>query len=162
MLDLMKDDRKLKFVLKEVSGAGRGVSIQASAGCGGRAHAGPDRRQEISRIPSEAAQRGAARADLARALAARQGGRFSTSRGIEKDMASDEVKATIEEKLQARRGARPSTATPSYVVGNDVLVGAVGLKHAQGKGQRHALRQNRPAEPIPASTDRPPRPPHVV
>jgi protein-disulfide isomerase len=45
---------------------------------------------------------------------------------IEKDMDSDEVKTTIDEdmKLAEELGVN---GTPSYVVGDEVLVGAVGL-----------------------------------
>ena len=67
---------------------------------------------------------GRGQADLARALAAAKEVGLDVAR-IEKDMASDEVKATIEEnfKLAETLGLN---GTPSYVVGNDVLVGAVG------------------------------------
>jgi protein-disulfide isomerase len=45
---------------------------------------------------------------------------------IERDMASDEVKATLEEslKLAEKLGLN---GTPSYVIGANVVVGAVGL-----------------------------------
>jgi protein-disulfide isomerase len=45
---------------------------------------------------------------------------------LEADMASDEAKATIEEnfRLAEQLGLN---GTPSYVVGSDVVVGAVGL-----------------------------------
>ena len=45
---------------------------------------------------------------------------------IEKDLASDEVKATLEEsfKLAEKLGLN---GTPSYVIGDNVVVGAVGL-----------------------------------
>ena len=55
MLELMKNDPKLKFVLKEFPVLGEG-SVAGGAGRGRRAHAGQDR-QEVSRLPSEAAGR---------------------------------------------------------------------------------------------------------
>ena len=59
---------------------------------------------------------------------------------IEKDMASDEVKATLEESFKLAE-ALGLNGTPSYVVGNDVVIGAVGAQYAQGKDQHRALRQ---------------------
>ena len=47
-------------------------------------------------------------------------------------MASDEVKATIEEIFMLAV-ARGLNGTPSYVVGDDVLVGAVGLNTLKEK-----------------------------
>ena len=54
MLELIKGDGKLKFVLKEFPVLGEG-SVAGRTGRRGRAHAGQDRRQEISRVPPEAA-----------------------------------------------------------------------------------------------------------
>jgi len=45
---------------------------------------------------------------------------------LEKDMGSDEVKATIDENLKMAE-ALGLNGTPSYVIGTDVVVGAVGL-----------------------------------
>ncbi len=45
---------------------------------------------------------------------------------LEKDMASDEVRATIDESIKLAE-ALGLNGTPSYVVGSDVVVGAVGL-----------------------------------
>ena len=51
---------------------------------------------------------------------------------IEKDMASEEVKGQLEEsfKLAETLGLN---GTPSYVVGNEVVVGAVGLNTLREK-----------------------------
>jgi protein-disulfide isomerase len=51
---------------------------------------------------------------------------------IEKDMASDEAKATIEESLKLA-DALGLNGTPSYVVGGDVVIGAVGLNTLKEK-----------------------------
>ena len=45
---------------------------------------------------------------------------------IEKDMGSDEVKKTIDESMKLAE-ALGVNGTPSYVVGGEVVVGAVGL-----------------------------------
>ena len=132
MLDLMKADPKLKFVLKEFPVLGEGSTQAAQVAVGG-AHAGQDRRQEIPRIPSEAARRPRLRPTRrARSRSPRRSA--STWRSIEKDMASDEVKATLEESFKLAE-ALGLNGTPSYVVGADVVIGAVGLPMLQGTGQ---------------------------
>jgi protein-disulfide isomerase len=45
---------------------------------------------------------------------------------LEKDMASDEVKTTIDEDMKLA-DALGVNGTPSYVVGSELVVGAVGL-----------------------------------
>jgi protein-disulfide isomerase len=45
---------------------------------------------------------------------------------IEKDMNSDEVKTTIDEDMKLA-DALGVSGTPSYVVGSELVVGAVGL-----------------------------------
>ena len=68
---------------------------------------------------------GRGQADKARALAVAKEVGFDMAR-IERDMASDEVKVTLEEslKLAEKLGLN---GTPSYVIGTNVVVGAVGL-----------------------------------
>ena len=51
---------------------------------------------------------------------------------IEKDMTGDEVKAQIEESFKLAE-ALGLNGTPSYVVGSDVVVGAVGLNALKEK-----------------------------
>ena len=51
---------------------------------------------------------------------------------IEKDLASPEVKATLEENFKVAE-ALGLNGTPSYVIGSDVVVGAVGLQALQEK-----------------------------
>ena len=51
---------------------------------------------------------------------------------LEKDMASDEPKATIEESFKLA-DALGLSGTPSYVVGSQVVIGAVGLANLQAK-----------------------------
>src|SRR5262249_15986573 len=64
-------------------------------------------------------------ADKARALAVAKEVGLDVAR-IEKDMAGDEVKAQLEESFKLAE-ALGLNGTPSYVVGNDVVAGAVGL-----------------------------------
>ena len=65
-------------------------------------------------------------ADKARALAAAKEAGLDMAR-LEKDLASPEVNATLKEnfKLAEDMGLN---GTPSYVIGKDVVVGAVGLE----------------------------------
>jgi protein-disulfide isomerase len=51
---------------------------------------------------------------------------------IEKDMDSDEVKKTIDEDMKLA-DALGVNGTPSYVVGNEVVVGAVGIDELKAK-----------------------------
>ena len=64
-------------------------------------------------------------ADRARALAVAKEVGLDMGR-LEKDMASDEAKETIDENLKMAE-ALGLNGTPSYVIGTDVVVGAVGL-----------------------------------
>ena len=119
MLDLMKDDGKLRVVLKEFPVLGPG-SIEAAQ------VAVAARMQDKKYLDFHQRLLGArGQADRAHALAAAKDAGFDMTR-LEKDSTSPEVKATIEEnmKLAEQLGLN---GTPSYVVGNDVVVGAVGL-----------------------------------
>jgi protein-disulfide isomerase len=51
---------------------------------------------------------------------------------IQKDMDSDEVKTTIDENMKLA-DALGVNGTPSYVVGNEVVVGAVGIDELKAK-----------------------------
>jgi protein-disulfide isomerase len=70
-------------------------------------------------------------ADKARALAVAKEVGFDMPR-IEKDMTSDEVKTTIDEDMKLA-DALGVNGTPSYVVGSEVVVGAVGLDELKQK-----------------------------
>ena len=45
---------------------------------------------------------------------------------LEKDLASEEIKATLEESFKLAE-ALGLNGTPSYVVGSDIVIGAVGF-----------------------------------
>jgi len=122
MLDLLKTNPNLKFVLKEFPVLGEG-SVEA-------AHvAVAARMQDVTgKKYIEFHQKllgGHGPADKARALAVAKEVGFDMAR-IEKDMGSDEVKKTIDESMRLA-DALGISGTPSYVVGDEVVVGAVGL-----------------------------------
>jgi protein-disulfide isomerase len=122
MLDLVKTDSNLKFVLKEFPVLGEG-SVEA-------AHvAVAARMQDVTgKKYLEFHQKllgGRGPADKAHALAVAKEVGFDMAR-IEKDMNSDEVKKTIDEDMKLA-DALGVNGTPSYVVGDEVVVGAVGI-----------------------------------
>jgi protein-disulfide isomerase len=128
MLDLMKDDGKLRVVLKEfpVLGPGSVEAAQVAVAARMQDKGGKKYLDFHQRLLG-----GRGQADRAHALAAAKDAGFDMAR-LERDMASPEVKATIEEnmKLAEQLGLN---GTPSYVVGNDVVVGAVGLDALKDK-----------------------------
>jgi protein-disulfide isomerase len=129
MLDLMKNDGKLKFVLKEfpVLGEGSVQAAQVAAAVRMQDKSGGKKYLEFH----QKLLGGRGPADKARALAAAKETGFDMAR-IEKDIGSDEVKATLEENFKIAE-ALGLNGTPSYVVGNDVVVGAVGLSTLKEK-----------------------------
>jgi protein-disulfide isomerase len=68
---------------------------------------------------------GRGQVDKAKALAAAKDVGLDMAR-IEKDLKSDEVAKTLEESMKLAE-ALGLNGTPSYVIGNDVVIGAVGL-----------------------------------
>jgi protein-disulfide isomerase len=129
MLDLMKNDSKLKFVLKEfpVLGEGSMQAAQVAAAVRMQDKSGGKKYLEFH----QKLLTGRGQADKARALAAAKEAGFDVAR-IEKDIAGEEVKATLEESFKLAE-ALGLNGTPSYVVGNDVVVGAVGLNTLKEK-----------------------------
>ena len=122
MLDLMKNDPKLKVVLKEFPVLGEG-SVEAA-----QVAAAVRMQDKTGKKYLEFHQKllgGRGQADKARALAVAKEVGFDMAR-IEKDMASDEVRLQLEESFKLAE-ALGLNGTPSYVIGSDVVVGAVGL-----------------------------------
>ncbi len=122
MLNLIKTNPNLKFVLKEFPVLGEG-SVEA-------AHVAVAARMQdtTGKKYIEFHQKllgGRGPADKARALAVAKDVGFDMAR-IEKDMGSDEVKKTIAESMKLAE-VLGVNGTPSYVVGDEVIVGAVGL-----------------------------------
>jgi protein-disulfide isomerase len=122
MFDLMKTDGKLKVVLKEFPVLGPGSIEAAKVAVAVRMQdkGGQKYMQFHQRLLG-----GRGQADKARALAVAKEVGLDMPR-LEKDVDSPEVKATIDEsmKLAEQLGLN---GTPSYVIGKQVIVGAVGI-----------------------------------
>src|SRR3984885_7412108 len=128
MLDLMKANPDLKFVLKEFPVLGEG-SVEAA-----RVAVAVRMQDASGKKYFEFHQKllgGRGPADKARALAVAKDVGFDMGR-IEKDMGSDEVKKTIDESMKLA-DALGVNGTPSYVVGDEVVVGAIGLQALKEK-----------------------------
>src|SRR6201990_1047563 len=122
MLDLLKDDPKLKVVLKEFPVLSEG-SVEAARVAVAVRMQDPTGKKYLDFHQKLLGGRGLA--DKARAMAAAKDAGLDVAR-IEKDMASPEARATIEEDFQLAE-SMGMNGTPSYVVGKQVVVGAIGL-----------------------------------
>jgi protein-disulfide isomerase len=122
MLELLKTDTKLKVVLKEFPVLGEGSMEAARVAIAVRMQDKTGKKY-LDFHQKLFAQRGPI--DRAHALAAAKEAGLDMIR-LEKDMVSDEIKATMEESFRLA-DALGMSGTPSYVIGPDVLVGAVGL-----------------------------------
>jgi protein-disulfide isomerase len=123
MMALLNTDAKLKVVLKEFPVLGQG-SVEAAHVAVAVRMQDPDGKKYLAFHQKLLGGRG--HADKAHALAVAREVGLDMAR-IEKDMASPEVKTSLAEnfKLAELLGLN---GTPSYVVGSDVIVGAIGLK----------------------------------
>jgi protein-disulfide isomerase len=121
MLDLMKSDSKLKVVLKEfpVLGPGSVEAAQVAVAVRMQDPAGKKYLDFHQKLLG-----GKGQADKARAMAAAKEAGFDMAR-LEKDLASPEVRATLEENFKLAE-AMGMNGTPSYVIGKQVVVGAIG------------------------------------
>ena len=122
MLDLLKSDSKLKVVLKEFPVLGQG-SVEAAQVAIAVRMQDPSGKKYLDFHQKLLGGRGPA--DKARAIAAAKDAGLDVGR-IEKDLASPEVRATIEENFKLAE-AMGMNGTPSYVIGKQIVVGAVGL-----------------------------------
>ena len=120
MVELMKKDPKVKVVLKEfpVLGAGSVEAAQVAVAV---------RMQDPKKYLDfhQKLLMGRGQADKARAMAVAKEIGLDTAR-IERDLKSEEVAKTIEESMKLAE-ALGLNGTPSYVIGNDVVIGAVGF-----------------------------------
>jgi protein-disulfide isomerase len=123
MLELLKTDTKLKFVLKEFPVLGEGSVQAAQVAAAVRMQDKSAGKKYLEFHLKLLGGRG--QADKTRALAVAKEVGFDMAR-IEKDMSSEEVKAQLEESFKIAE-ALGLNGTPSYVVGSDVVIGAVGL-----------------------------------
>jgi protein-disulfide isomerase len=128
MLDLLKTDPKLKVVLKEFPVLSQG-SVEAAQVAIAVRMQDPSGKKYLDFHQKLLGGRGPA--DKARALAAAKEAGLDVGR-IEKDLASAEVRATIEENFKLAE-AMGMNGTPSYVIGKQVVIGAIGLEGLKEK-----------------------------
>ncbi|KJC55749.1 DSBA oxidoreductase [Bradyrhizobium sp. LTSPM299] len=128
MLDLMKSDPKLKVVLKEFPVLSQG-SVEAAQVAVAVRMQDPTGKKYLEFHQKLLGGRGAA--DKARALAVAKDIGLDVAK-LEKDMASPEAKATIEENFRLAE-AMGMNGTPSYVIGKQVVIGAVGADSLKEK-----------------------------
>ena len=122
LMDLMKADSKLKVVLKEfpVLGPGSVEAAQVAVAVRMQDKTGKKYLEFHQKLLG-----GRGQADKARALAVAKDIGLDMTR-LEKDMVSEEAKATFDENIKLAE-TLGMNGTPSYVVGSEVVVGAVGL-----------------------------------
>jgi len=126
MLTLMKDDSNLKIVLKEFPVLGPG-SVEAA-----RVAVAVRMQDKAGKKYLEFHQKllgGRGQADNARALAVAKEIGLDMDR-LQKDMKSPEVEKTLQQDMKLAE-ALGLNGTPSYVIGDNVVVGAIGLKGLQ-------------------------------
>ncbi len=128
MLDLLKNDHNLKFVLKEFPILTEG-SVEASHVAIAVRMQDPTGAKYLAFHKELFSSRGLV--DEARALAAAKDVGCDMAQ-IEKDMNSNEVKVTLADNMKLA-DALGVNGTPSYVIGDQVLVGAVGYKELSEK-----------------------------
>jgi protein-disulfide isomerase len=126
MMALMKGDSKLKVVLKEfpVLGPGSVEAAQVAVAVHMQDKTGKKYLEFHQRLLG-----GRGQASKASAIAAAKDVGLNIAQ-LEKDMLSPEVKATLEENYKLAE-ALGLNGTPSYVIGENVVIGAVGLPALQ-------------------------------
>jgi protein-disulfide isomerase len=119
-LALIRDEPRLKIVLKEFPILGRGSTEAARVAIAARMQ---DPAKYLAFHRALLSAPGPASEQKALGVAMDQG--FDLAR-LEKDMASDEVGQTLAEDMKLA-SALGFSGTPSYVVGDEVVTGAVGV-----------------------------------
>ncbi len=122
MLSLMKDDGELRVVLKEFPVLGDG-SVEAARVAVAVRMQDPTGQKYLEFHQKLLGERGEANSERALAVAKDVGLDVDC---LKQDMASPEVKATIDENMKLGETIG-ITGTPTYVVGSEVVTGAVGL-----------------------------------
>jgi protein-disulfide isomerase len=122
MMELMKADPKLKIVLKEFPVLGEPSTQAAQVAVAVRMQ---DKTGKKYLDFHQKLLGGRGDVDRARAIAVAREIGLDMAR-LDKDLASDEVRVTLEESFKLAE-ALGLNGTPSYVVGDDVVVGAVGI-----------------------------------
>lgn len=128
MLTLMKNNPNLRVVLKEMPVLSQG-SMDAAQVAVAVAMQDKSGKRYLDFHQKLLSSRG--QVDKARALAVAKEVGADMAR-IEKDMNGPEVKAALQESF-ALAEALGFQGTPSYVIGNEAIVGAVGVKELQAK-----------------------------
>jgi protein-disulfide isomerase len=128
MLELMKTDPKLRVVLKEFPVLGQS-SVEAAQVAVAVRMQDPSGKKYLDFHQKLLNSRG--QIDKAKAIAAAKESGLDMAR-LDKDLASAEIKATLEENFKMAEDMGLN-GTPSYVIGQQVVVGAVGLPALQEK-----------------------------
>ena len=128
MMELMKADPKLKVVLKEFPVLGVGSVEAAQVGVAVRMQ-DPTGKKYLDFHQKLLSGRGSV--DKARAMAVAKEVGLDMGK-LEKDLASAEVKNTLEENFKLAE-AMGMNGTPSYVIGKQVVIGAVGVDSLKEK-----------------------------
>jgi protein-disulfide isomerase len=122
MMELMGKDGKLKVVLKEFPVLGPSSVEAAQVAVAVRMQ---DRTGKKYLEFHQKLLGGRGQVDKAKALATAKEIGLDMAR-LDKDLKSDEIGKTLEESMKLAE-ALGLNGTPSYVIGNDVVIGAVGL-----------------------------------
>ena len=128
MMELMKSDPKLKVVLKEFPVLSAGSVEAAQVGVAVRMQ-DPSGKKYLDFHQKLLTGRGAA--DKARAMAVAKEIGLDMAK-LEKDLSSAEVRNTLEENFKLAE-AMGMNGTPSYVIGKQVVIGAVGAESLREK-----------------------------
>ena len=128
MLELMKADPKIRVVLKEFPVLGQS-SIEAAQVAVAVRMQDPSGKKYLDFHQKLLNSRG--QIDKAKAIAAAKEVGLDMAR-LDKDLASAEIKATLEESFRMAEDMGLN-GTPSYVIGQQVVVGAVGVPALQEK-----------------------------
>jgi protein-disulfide isomerase len=128
MMELMKNDPKLKVVLKEFPVLGQGSIEAAQVGVAVRMQ-DPSGKKYLDFHQKLLNGRG--QVDKARAMAAARESGLDMAR-LEKDLSNPEVRATLEENLRIA-DSLGMNGTPSYVIGKQIVIGAVGAEALREK-----------------------------
>jgi protein-disulfide isomerase len=128
MMNLLQSNPDLRFVLKEFPVLGPGSVDAAHVAVAARMQ-DPTGAKYIEFHQRLLGGRGVA--DLARALAVAKEVGYDMAR-IQRDMNSPEVKTTIDEDMKLADDIGVD-GTPSYVIGNEVVIGAVGFDELKQK-----------------------------
>src|SRR5438046_10722046 len=120
----MKSDPKLKFVLKEFPVLGEGSQQAAQVAVAVRMQDKTGGKKYLDFHQKLLGGRGAA--DKARAMAVAKEVGLDMAK-LEKDLGSAEVRNTLEENFKLAE-AMGMNGTPSYVIGKQVVIGAVGVE----------------------------------